>query len=112
METIRWWRLVPDVRHEFVTAGFGTWKQADYVTAALTDDGSVGVAYLPSAARITVNLAKLSGRVTAFWFDPTSGQSRPVQGSPFDGDGTRDFTPPGNNAAGESDFVLVLKARS
>jgi hypothetical protein len=109
MKTIPWWRLVPDLQHQFVTAGFGTWKQADYVTAALADDGSVGVAYLPSMGRITVDLAKLSGRVKASWFDPTSGQSRPVEGSPFKNNGNRDFTSPGKNAAGESDFVLVLK---
>jgi hypothetical protein len=111
MKAIPWWRLVPDAQHEFVTAGFGTWKQADYVTAALTDDGSTGVAYLPNVRRITVNLAKLSGRVTAHWFDPASGQSRPVEGSPFDNDGKRDFAPPGDNAAGDGDYVLVLKVR-
>jgi hypothetical protein len=108
METIPWWRLVPDVRHEFITAGFGTYKQADYVTAALADDGSVGVAYLPSTGRITVDIGKLSGWVKVSWFDPTSGQSRPVEGSLFENDGNRDFTSPGKNAAGGSDFVLVL----
>ena len=109
METIAWWRLVPDLQHQFVIAGFGTWKQADYVTAALAGDGSVGLAYLPSMGRITVDLAKLSDRVKASWFDPTNGQSRPVEGYPFKNNGNRDFTSPGKNAAGESDFVLVLK---
>jgi hypothetical protein len=109
MKTIPWWRLVPDTQHEFVISGFGTWKQADYVTSALTDDGSAGVAYLPSSRKISVNLAKFSGQVMAIWFDPTSGQSKPVQGSPFDNDSNHDFTPPNNNAAGEGDFVLVLK---
>jgi hypothetical protein len=111
METIAWWRLAPDVQHEFVIAGFGSWKQADYVTAALADDGSVGVAYLPSARPISVNLTKLSGRIAARWFDPTSGQSRSVDGSPFDNTGKRDFTPPGSNAAGEDDLVLVLETQ-
>ena len=99
------------MQHEFVVGGFGTWKQADYVTAALADDGSVGVAYLPGTRKISINLAKLSGRVTASWFDPTNGQSRPVEGSPFDNDNKHEFTPPNNNAAGEGDFVLVLKVR-
>jgi hypothetical protein len=109
METIPWWRLVPDSQHQFVTAGFGTWKQADYVTAALADDGSAGVAYLPSTGRVTVDLAKLSSRVKVSWFDPTNGQSRPVEDSPFKNDGKHNFTSPGKNAAGENDFVLVLK---
>jgi hypothetical protein len=111
METIPWWRLAPDVQHEFVTAVFGNWKQADYVTAAVADDGSAGVAYMPSARRITVNLSKLSGPVAARWFDPTSGQSTSVDGSPFDNTGERDFAPPGSNAAGEGDFVLVLETQ-
>lgn len=109
METIPWWRLIPDLKHEFVTAGFGTWKQADYVTAALADDASAGVIYLPDVRQFTVNLAKLSGRVSARWFDPTSGQFALVEGSPFGNGSPKDFTPPGRNAAGERDWVLLLQ---
>src|SRR5205814_8630850 len=29
MEPRPWWRLVPDTKHELVTAGYGTWKEAD-----------------------------------------------------------------------------------
>ena len=111
LESRPWWRLVPDTEHELVTAGFGQWKQADYVAAALSDDGSLAVAYLPRAGTIKVALDRLRGPVKASWFDPASGQYRPVEGSPFDNQGKRDFTPPGNNAAGEGDFVLVLEAR-
>lgn len=110
METIPWWRLTPDAQHEFVTTGFGTWKQADYVTAALADDASAGAVYLPDSRRFTVNLAKLCSRVAARWFDPTSGQFKAVVGSPFSNTGQEDFTPPGKNAAGDGDFVLVLEA--
>jgi Protein of unknown function (DUF4038)/Putative collagen-binding domain of a collagenase len=110
METIAWWRLKPDVQHQLVIAGFGTWKQADYLTAALADDGSAAVAYLPSARRITVNLAKLSGRATARWFDPASGQFTAVASSPFGNTGQKNFTPPGKNADGDTDWALVLEA--
>jgi hypothetical protein len=111
METMPWWRLAPDVRHELVTAGFGVWKQADYVTAALADDGCAGVAYLPRARVITANLARFAGPVTARWFDPASGQFTAIAGSPFSNSGRQDFTPPGTNAAGESDFALVLQVQ-
>jgi len=110
MESIPWWRLAPDAQHQLVTAGFGAWKQADYVTAALADDGSAGAIYLPDARLFTVNLAKLSSKVTARWFDPTSGQFTAVAGSPFSNGGQQDFTPPGKNAAGERDWVLALEA--
>jgi hypothetical protein len=110
LQTIAWWRLAPDVKHEFVTAGFGAWKQADYVTAARAEDGSCGVVYLPTPRTITVDLARLRSPVTARWFDPTAGVLQPVAGSPFANHDRHEFTPPGKNAAGESDWVLVLEA--
>jgi len=50
LATIAWWRLAPDANHEFLTAGFGEWKQADYAPAALADDGSCAIVYLPTRA--------------------------------------------------------------
>ena len=104
-----WWRLVPDAKHELVTAGYGASGQADYVTAAMADDRRLGLAFLPSARRITVGLAAFAGGLTASWFDPTSGRSIAVEGSPFANRGSRDFTPPAKNLAGDVDYVLVLE---
>ncbi len=109
MESRPWWRLVPDAKHELVTGGYGQWKQADYVTAALTDDGTLAVAYIPSGGTIQVVMSRFRGPVTAEWFDPTSGQYKSIQASPFSNEGKRDFAPPGKNAAGEPDWVLVLE---
>ena len=69
--SLQWWNLVPDQDHTFVTAGYGTLSsgglvtQSNYVTAALTPDGTLGVAYLPDSTTIAVNMGRLSGRVTA-----------------------------------------------
>jgi len=41
MESIAWRRLAPDVKHEFVIAGFGEWGKADYATAAPADGRTV-----------------------------------------------------------------------
>jgi hypothetical protein len=108
LEPRPWWRLIPDVKHELVTAGYGTWKQADYATAALADDGSLAVVYLPTLRTVTVNLARLSGKAAARWFDPTSGKLTTVEGSPLANAGSHDFIPPGRNKAGDSDWVLVI----
>ena len=60
-----WFRLVPDAKHTFVTAGYGrptadgNVASGDYVTAAATLDGTFAVAYLPTGGTITVNLARL-----------------------------------------------------
>jgi hypothetical protein len=108
LELRPWWRLIPDEKHELVTAGYGTWKQADYVTAALADDGSFALAYLPSPRPLTVDLSKLGGPVHAQWFDPTSGKYQEADDSLLSNVGKRGFEPPGSNAAGDGDWVLVL----
>src|SRR5207248_4457943 len=94
MEPRPWWRLVPDTKHELVTAGYGTWKEADYVTAATADDGSWALAYVPSPQALTVDLGKLGGPAHARWFDPTNGKSRPIDGGRLTERGKRNFTPP------------------
>jgi hypothetical protein len=110
LRTIAWWRLVPDTTHKFLTAGFGEWKQADYANAALAEDGSCGVIYLPTPREFTVDLGKLRGPATVRWFDPTNGKSKDLDGAPFANTGHRNLTPPAQNAAGESDWLLVLEA--
>ncbi len=105
-----WWRLVPDADHGFVTAGFGEWKKADYAAAALADDGSFGVVYVPDARPFTVDLTKMRGRAKARWFDPSSGAWRTVAGAPFAKGGAREFTPPGKNASGAGDWLLVIES--
>ena len=111
-----WFRLVPDQRHELVTAGFGSFSSSgnvndnDYVTAAKTPDGKLALAYLPEGNTITVDLTRLKGKIKAQWYDPTTGQYTVVRGSPFPNTGTRDFSPPSDNAAGDDDWVLLTAA--
>jgi hypothetical protein len=109
MEPRPWWRLVPDTKHELVTEGYGQWKQADHVAAALADDGSLAFAYLPKGGTIQVAMDRLHGSVEASWFDPTGGQYRSVESSPFENKGKRGFVSPGKNSAGDSDWILLLQ---
>jgi hypothetical protein len=108
LKTIDWWKLVPDVKHAWVTAGFGRWEKADYATAALADDGSCAAVYLPSVRTVTVDLGKFSGPVQAFWFDPTSAARKRATGRSIAGQKGQ-YTPPNQNAAQEPDCVLVFK---
>ena len=121
--TRRWYELVPDQRHTFVTAGYGTFISVgppgtspggrfasnDYVTAALTPDGSLGMAYLPQGGTLTVAMIRLQGRLVARWFDPTANTIKNIDGSPFANTGTEQVTTPGKNSAGDPDWVLVLE---
>ena len=68
------------------------------------------VVYMPTARTITVNMASLKGNANAKWFDPTNGAYTSIAGQPFPNQGTQQFTPPGNNHAGDGDWVLVLDA--
>jgi len=114
--SVGWYNLVPDEAHTVVTAGYGSFStdipihtHNTYVTAARTPDGSLVMAYLPVSTTITVDMTKLSANVRARWFDPTTGTYTTVTGSPFPNTGTQTFTPTGNNAGGDPDWVLVLQ---
>jgi hypothetical protein len=50
------------------------------VQAAVADDGSFALAYLPETMRLTLDLGRLAGSpVEAWWFDPTTGEYRFAQ---------------------------------
>lgn len=128
--SLPWWDLVPDQHHETVTAGYGTFgsdelhfgsdhlstnydlkvSDSDYATAARTSDGSYVVVYMPTARTTTVDMSRLPAPASAEWFDPSNGTYQVISGSPFSNSGSHDFTPPGTNAAGDSDWVLLLNA--
>lgn len=113
-----WPALVPDQSNVFLTAGMGTPSgngagnmQTDaYATAALTPDGSLGLAYCPASSTITIALSAMRGTTVARWFDPANGSFSAVSGSPFANSGTHSFATPSNNSAGDPDWVLVLTA--
>ena len=112
----QWQDLVPDQNHTMVTAGYGVFSSTgslgsnDYLTAARTPDGKLAIAYMPTIRTIIVDMTKLSGTVTARWYDPANGTYTNISGSPFPNSGSWQFTPPGNNSDGNGDWVLVLEA--
>ncbi len=116
VKSIAWFELVPSGlagMRTLVTAGGGEPDTPGYVAAAATPEGKLLVAYLPPAHRggITVDLAAMRGSAHARWFDPTSGSYTAIPGSPFSNTGTRSFTPPGVNSAGDGDWVLMLETQ-
>jgi hypothetical protein len=112
----QWYNLVPDQTHVVVTAGNGTYGDdsnvgsSDYLTAARTPDGKLVIAYMPTQRTITVDMTRLSGMVTARWYDPANGTFTSIAGSPFANTGSRQFTPPGANSDGDGDWVLLLES--
>jgi hypothetical protein len=106
-----WWRLVPDTDDRLVTGGRGTpvttdqsmdVLESDYVTAARTPDGRYAVVYVPAGQSITLDRSVLSPGVRTEWVDPASGAVRDA------GNGS-ELTPPGRNAEGDRDWLLLIR---
>lgn len=111
IRSIAWYNLVPSGlggMKTLVTAGGSSPSASDYVTAAATPDGSLLVAYIPPAhsGSITVDLTAMSGTARARWFNPTTAAYTTI--GTFANTGASNFTPPGNNGTGYSDWVLIL----
>ena len=117
-ESLPWYNLVPNQDHSLVTAGYGTYDAGetgetdtdDYVTAAETPEGNTAVVYLSDTHTITVDIAKMSGTVTAQWFDPTTGRYSPA--GTFANSGSDQFTSPAAHSDGTDDWVLLLQSGS
>lgn len=124
IQSFNWWDLVPDQTNVVVTSGYGAATGVesgsgygtgrvdtdDFVTTSCPTDGSLILAYTPVATTLTVDMTKLQRSATAEWYDPTSNQYTTISGSPFTNIGTQNFTKPGNNSAGDPDWVLVLQS--
>ncbi|HVO01082.1 MAG TPA: DUF4038 domain-containing protein [Candidatus Cybelea sp.] len=101
-----WAELVPDLARAFVTGGLGEARGLDRVTAAMTADRGLGVAYLPVRRPIEVALAALKGpRLAAEWFEPATG--RRLSGGVLAAEGTVTLAPPF-----EEDAVLTLTSKA
>jgi len=107
-ESMAWYDLVPDVEHRILTGGYAGGTSADNGQLASTPDGRLAVAYFTASLTARIDLAGFAGSVSVNWYDPTTGTSTPATGSPFSNAGSQDFAPPGSNAAGDRDWVLLL----
>ena len=67
--------------------------------------------YTPVSHTLTIALSNFSSAVTARWYDPTANTYTAIAGSPFPNSGTHNFTTPGNNSAGDGDWVLVFETK-
>ena len=63
------------------------------------------------AVTITADMSRFSGEVSGRWYDPTDGSFKGIEGSPFRNSGSRQFSTPGKNGAGDGDWVLVLETQ-
>jgi hypothetical protein len=103
-----WWTLRPDLDGRFLVGGAGS--GADRVAASVAGDRTFAIAYLPSTRAVSVDLGQLAGpSVRLSWYDPSSGITQTAAG-PLPASGRYDLSPPGANAAGDTDWVLVVES--
>ena len=118
--SLPWWDLRPSgtgagyAGKDLIVAGGGTKYGMDYVTSAVTSDGQLLLAYIPTTGEttprtLTVDMTAMSGATRARWFNPATGTFTDI-GSAYDRTGTRSFTSPGDNGTGTNDWLLVLDA--
>ncbi|MBV8483230.1 MAG: hypothetical protein JO077_10235, partial [Verrucomicrobia bacterium] len=80
-----------------------------YAPVAITGDGTLGVVYVQNSTTLTIDMSKMSGKVTALWYDPTNNTYLSI--GEYDHSGMIQFTSPAGNSAGDQDFVLLLTSK-
>lgn len=126
-ERLNWKELKPDYSHTLCIAGYGeefenlaspstqnasgqSYISLDgYAPAMITDDGTLGIVYVQNTTTLTIDLSKMSGDVTAEWYDPTNNRYLTI--GEYHHSGTVQFTSPGTNSQGDQDFVLLLTTK-
>jgi hypothetical protein len=109
MNQVDWPLLEADLDHEFLTSGLGGGE--DYAAAAVTSDRRQAMVYLPTIRGIGVDLRRLAGaRVVLRWIDPASGASHAIAEAAAPESGVYALAPPGRNAAGYRDWVLMAES--
>jgi hypothetical protein len=104
-----WWKLEPDVSGSFVTNGIGS--RASRAQAAVASDGSLGMVYVPTDRRLTIDVEPLRrGDLTFSWIDPTTGAVTPACPTVTRFRRRHAVHPPKRNADGDADWLLLVES--
>jgi hypothetical protein len=111
LEARAWSKLIPDHTNTFLVDGTQTEKYR--AVAALANDRSYGLLYIPSLRQVTVNLASLAGpKVRMQWYDPSTGRLSAAGGPPLPASGLHVFPAAASKMSVQKDWVLVLESIS
>ncbi len=102
-ERYPWFRIVPDFNGSVVV--FGQGDGGTYIPAAIADDRSFFLAYLPEPMPFQVNLDVLNAPARLAWFDVRTGATRTISDLPLSG--TLSITP--IEDGGDGDYVLIAE---
>ncbi|MGD8240749.1 MAG: DUF4038 domain-containing protein, partial [Armatimonadota bacterium] len=98
-----WHELWPEPR--LIAGGQG--MRGTYVPAALAEDGSWALAYVPETQKVTVDLRRIvGGGARVSWYNPRDGHFTSV--GDFPNDAPLSFAPPAGDP--DPDYVLVVES--
>jgi hypothetical protein len=106
MTSIEWWRLRPDSEAGFLTDGIEGGQER--AVASVADDDSWGIVYVPTDRTITLDLTRLhANQVRLDWYDASTGEVRWT--TTVASSRSTMIQTPGDNAAGDGDWVLIAQ---
>lgn len=101
--SLPWWKLRPDYKHKVLFKDYGKFTSTNYVTAAVMEDSTIFVAYIPHQQQVTINCTSFkTKKIFAQWFNPRTGKFSLI--GHFQDLEYFYFTPPS-----DEDWVLYLK---
>jgi hypothetical protein len=108
MRSRRFWKLVPDTTHVYLTSGYAS--GTDLSVLARTSDGQTMMAYIPKGNRtpVTIKMAGITDTghtAKCWWTNPSTGANTLI--GTFKTDDPRTFT-----ASDSNDWVLTLDSNA
>jgi len=99
--SLEWWKLRPD--QDLLVEQPGRDSPERFIAAARTENGEVGVVYIPVGGEVSLKMDRFRSIVAAEWFNPATGSRAPI--GKIANRGAHQF-----RASGGEDWVLLLKA--
>jgi hypothetical protein len=107
LDRLEWWKLDPDLDRRFLTDD----GESDGTVGSIACDGSFGLVYVPAVEEVALDLSAIDGDcVTLRWYDPSAGTFTSA-GRVTATDEPTTVTPPGPNADGGTDWILLAEGR-
>jgi hypothetical protein len=110
IDKIKWWRLQPDINHDVLTGGFGTYMTDDFAVCSVSDNGSQAVIYTPVKQSLELRLPEYGQKCRLRWYDPADGKYTKID-MRFQKRKKKSviISTPGLNHSGREDWVLIVE---
>ena len=112
IDKIKWWKLQPDIDHQLLVGGYGTYMADDYAVCAVSENGMQAVIYTPVKQSLELKLPDFGQHCRARWFDPVTGKYSSIDMMfPEKKKKSVIISTPGMNHSGKEDWVLIIEGK-